>query len=187
MVPPVLLPYMAPAAGRTSYVASVGWGVPQVDGQAARTAPLQASASAGLQSLDSHGSSIAGQPLTAAQQVRWQAWVLQTGAMGFQYVRGPQLVIYCRLPPWPSACATQDFRLNLGVATQVPVPRHSDAPLPPLHRTTSRTSSSMWPDGAAAGSAADTPNPGQQVWRSAALAEEAVCAVRPAGLFSLVV
>ena len=69
----------------------------------------------------------------------------------------------CNLPTWLVACAIHDARLSFGSATQVPVPRHSDAPLPPLHRTTSRKSSSGWPDEAAAGSAADAQNPGQQV------------------------
>jgi len=71
--PQVLLPYMAAIPGRSSNGASVGWGVPQASGLTART-PLQTSESAGLQSLDSHGSSVAGQPLLASLQVCQQAW-----------------------------------------------------------------------------------------------------------------
>ena len=73
----MLLPYMTPATGRISNGVLVGWGVPRANSSTAPTL-MQSEDSTGLQSLDSHGSSAAGQPQMAAQQVCRQAWAWRT-------------------------------------------------------------------------------------------------------------
>ena len=74
-LPPPLLPYVAPAAGRSSAGTPVGWGVPQGNGQLPGTL-LQSDDSTRQQPLVSYGSA-AGQPLLLPQQqVRQQAFLL---------------------------------------------------------------------------------------------------------------